>query len=1302
MKGINKRAMLSACMAAVLLASTGFGPAAEAAEASKTNAQDQAIVTTAEEGNEGESTSANENTNESEAGEAAANNAAANGTAATNNDGANNESATNEAQTENESNETTNDAAQNNTANEIAEAEAEASQSNENETTENTSNEPIAYTLSEAQSLTNMPGDIRPFVANSVSDFIVGGYYNEATDGSKENPFIILQHSTLTLSCNHYPDADDHFLGVEEKLKTYWVNSGGTDYNPISFRGTEDRKGFRIALYGSLPTGDEPIALELCGKTYYFKVVASSKRQLTAPTTITNPCRNETIWQGTALGKVDFIFNLENVDFYTYEYNTGFEGTSSVLSNPVSKGSESEPSYTAWDYYGNDTSSSHAQRIYFFFKPIDDYVITKFQGKICALTIDNGATKHTDLAPNLQKITDANIATENTYTSSYSSKGYKTFGSVVANQGFFGYGYFTAAGTTARFTLDMESKKPDVEATLAVESVSKTNDTATYTYGSDVVFKYTATRKDNIKEEADVAKANNLELSILAGSLEGTLNGTACKIGASTIQDKSQSGTTTHNVSRQDCLDGSITLAGDAGIDYKTKIYTDAIDTGSASKADKYTIESEVTGSYPVSASVKVVDPSDLVYNMQYVNTQGQTIDTAGLALPTEVTDPTTWDSSCQEIYSATGMNQQWQGKNVYTKRWNGEKVNLNGHKVGDVVADDNGGLWIFKGWKTDSSFDINAQTSNTITEVTFADSDINVYGTWVYDDGANLNIDGQVFDGTTGYASSLIAAVGDLIQADGDATEEYYNEDGEKLDEMPTDAGTYTVKVTWQLQGGSALSLSKEFVVERQSIVEGDNTYKDIVISQPKDENGNELTSSDATTSDTAEVYYLTYNGSALTPIVDVVHTDGVQKDMTDADYTVSYENNVYPGTSTVTVLGQGNYIGQVQRTFVIQPAEVKVTTGSATKVYDGEPLTNEEVSLSTGSTWYGEEAAEGYTTLEATGTITNVGTVKNTAKAMFADGTTLRSESATDTDDVTTDANDGTTDGADGTTDAGNTAGSTADNTAGSTDGSIATQATTTARAVAANACYTMSEDDMGTLEILPQSIDPADADAGTYLGITVEAPADVTYNGSARTPKPVVKDKNGNVLTEGVDYELEYVGDTTNPGTVQVKVKGIGNYTGEVETAYTINPQAIEPTAQTYGGVTFTEPADVFYNGSEQKSKPVFYDKDGNLLVEGVDYTLEFVGDLKGPGTVKVIATGIGKYSGTLEFEYEIIAADEATAASTEDTTKKSTSTAKATKTLSQTGDNTTTAAGALGGSALIAAAALMFQRLRRKQD
>ena len=89
-------------------------------------------------------------------------------------------------------------------------------------------------------------------------------------------------------------------------------------------------------------------------------------------------------------------------------------------------------------------------------------------------------------------------------------------------------------------------------------------------------------------------------------------------------------------------------------------------------------------------------------------------------------------------------------------------------------------------------------------------------------------------------------------------------------------------------------------------------------------------------------EIEAQTFSGTALTPPAAV--TDGARTLVSGTDYTVSYGENIGPGTGTVTVTGRGNYTGSVERTFVIEkgPAgSIRIPETEIMMVYgDAAPL--------------------------------------------------------------------------------------------------------------------------------------------------------------------------------------------------------------------------------------------------------------------------------------------------------------------------------------------------------------------------
>ena len=199
------------------------------------------------------------------------------------------------------------------------------------------------------------------------------------------------------------------------------------------------------------------------------------------------------------------------------------------------------------------------------------------------------------------------------------------------------------------------------------------------------------------------------------------------------------------------------------------------------------------------------------------------------------------------------------------------------------------------------------------------------------------------------------------------------------------------------------------------------------------------------------------------------------------------------------------------------ITQRKVTVTTPDATKVFDGTPLTKSD-----GASVEGIVDGETYG-FEVTGSQTTVESSDNTYKLTFAE------------------------------------------------DGNEYT-------AKAMN--YKIIED-LGMLEVTPQSIDPGedpDNPDPSYKDVTVNTPSNVTYDGSAHQWKPTVT-SGTTTLTEGEDYTVSYdKSDFTNvTGTIIVTIEGTGNYRGTVTRRYQINPRAITLTSaggtKTYDGTPLT---------------------------------------------------------------------------------------------------------------------------------
>ena len=135
---------------------------------------------------------------------------------------------------------------------------------------------------------------------------------------------------------------------------------------------------------------------------------------------------------------------------------------------------------------------------------------------------------------------------------------------------------------------------------------------------------------------------------------------------------------------------------------------------------------------------------------------------------------------------------------------------------------------------------------------------------------------------------------------------------------------------------------------------------------------------------------------------------------------------------------------------------------------------------------------------------------------------------------------------------------------------------------------------------------------------------------YTGSAIEPTVTVN-VGKKTLTAGTDYTVTYK-DNTNVGTAKVIVTGKGNYTGSVEAKFNITAKAltanmVQPIAsQSYTGSAI-EPTVTVNVGKK-------------TLTAGTDYTVTYK-DNTNVGTAKVIVTGKGNYTGSVEAKFNITA-------------------------------------------------------------
>ncbi len=341
------------------------------------------------------------------------------------------------------------------------------------------------------------------------------------------------------------------------------------------------------------------------------------------------------------------------------------------------------------------------------------------------------------------------------------------------------------------------------------------------------------------------------------------------------------------------------------------------------------------------------------------------------------------------------------------------------------------------------------------------------------------------------------------------------------------------------------------------------------------------------------------------------------------NVDYTLSYTAAVNAGTVEVTITGIGNYTGTAKTSYEITKRNVTLTSATDSKVYDKNPLTNHNVAVG-GDGFVKEEGA----TYNVTGSQTSVGesdneftyTLKSNTKAENYNITThngklIVTAEASEVTVVITGRNgtfpyDGTEKSVKGY-DVSITQGSTyteADFTFSGNDEVKGTKANTYPMGLKVSdftnnntnySSVTFVVND-GSLVINPKSIIPDGPDTPDEkkTGIEVTDPEGSIYDGLPHVnPLTVTDTKTGKELEENKDYTLTYSSDVINVGTVEINVKGIGNYTGEFTKTYKITPKEYTVT---------TDSAKKVYDGTALTAGGRVND-----LVDGETVTLKITG-------------------------------------------------------------------------------------------
>lgn len=407
----------------------------------------------------------------------------------------------------------------------------------------------------------------------------------------------------------------------------------------------------------------------------------------------------------------------------------------------------------------------------------------------------------------------------------------------------------------------------------------------------------------------------------------------------------------------------------------------------------------------------------------------------------------------------------------------------------------------------------------------------------------------------------------------------------------------------------------------------------------------------------------HVTYNGKSQKQKPEV--KDGNTLLTEGTDYTLSYsEDTTNVGTVTVTVEGKGNYAGEAEVTYGIMKRQVTLESASASKVYDGTPLTKPEVTV--GGDGFVEGEVSG---LKAIGTVTNVadGEVDNEIVWDWAEGfgegnydiTKTEGKLSIEPQSVDPDNPESYT---------GIKVGELSDLPYKGKD-QFQEPMVTDAKGnlLVKDRDYTLAFDG-DARNVTDAGVSVTVSGIGNYKGdfsrsykilpreVTVDsASASKVYDGT-----PLTKHEagvTGGSMVDGESFVYEFTGIQTIAGeSANSFIISAGDGTNldnyeitKQEGTLKVEPKGIVPGED--NGMKVTKPVDKVYNGKEQKFVPVVTDGD-KALVENVDYVVTYTDALgfeddaaakddftNVTGDIFVTVTGIGNYAGSLTQSYQI---------------------------------------------------------------
>lgn len=372
------------------------------------------------------------------------------------------------------------------------------------------------------------------------------------------------------------------------------------------------------------------------------------------------------------------------------------------------------------------------------------------------------------------------------------------------------------------------------------------------------------------------------------------------------------------------------------------------------------------------------------------------------------------------------------------------------------------------------------------------------------------------------------------------------------------------------------------------------------------------------------------TYTGNPIEPVVTIKDKD--TQLVENKNFTVSYSNNTEIGEAKVTIIGIGNYKGNVIKTFNIKNTEQKDISKLDIKTVEDQVYTGIKI-IPDVEIIDGDKKLVKYTDYElkyndninvgnATITIYGIGNYKGTANINFS--IVEKNIEAVLVQEIPEQIYTGE---------------EIIPNVTIS-DGSAK---------LVENKDYTITYENnvnvgkatiyingignyKGTISKEFNIIENNQTENKDITKLTITDVEDKIYTGKLITPEVRIQDGE-NTLIKNVDYTLSY-SNNMNIGTGNIIITGIGNYTGKVEKTFTIIAKDIQYT-------TITDIPDQIYTGKSIEPEIVI-DSDSIKLKEGQDYTIKYINNVE-EGTATIQIQGIGNYTGTTTKTFNIIKQD-----------------------------------------------------------